>query len=443
MPDGVVHERSNSLTYILEGRVKHKSLFVFLALVLAGCSPVTAKPPENATVTPTLTSAAALPPEATPTVAPQPTATAAATVTPAVVIDAASGCLVPAANPQGQVKLSGRPVFLSPGKLPFWYDLASGERGELGEVEKSPERVVAVSPDGRWFAYSAPAEGGRTLVVAAADGGQHFNQAIEGEWKLHGWLSPQYVRLVVGTPDQAYTLVVDPFTGQRTQIPAFAAGGKPGANQRDFLLGTANDLPDPTLKSVVYPAASGGGLVVWDVQEQKPFPVRQDFSYSMTPMWAPDGSQFLMLEQTKPNDAAPTDNWLSVNRQGEVRQVTHLESQYPGARIRAYSSWSPDGRFIAFLLSDAAGLNGASRWQVLDVEKGTLSPYCLVGPAADGFADAAWSPDGHYLLVGHVYPGSEVKPQWFVIDLYTGWAVDVSAQVKDAMRSFGWLAAKE
>jgi len=423
--------------------MKHKLLFVFLALVLAGCSPATAKPPESTLAAPTLAPVAALPPEATPTVAPQPTATAAATATPAVVIDAASGCLAPSSNPPAGIKLSGRPVLNIPGQLPFWYDLASGATGEISEVEKSPERQVAVSPDGRWFAYSAPAEGGRTLVVAAADGGQHFNLLIEGEWKLHGWLSPQYVRLVVGYPDQAYTLVVDPFTGQRTQIPAFAAGRKPVANQRDFLLGTANDRPDPTLKSVVYPAAAPGGLVVWDVREQKPFPVRQDFSYSMMPLWAPDGSQFLMLEQTKPNDAAPTDNWLSVNRQGEVRQVTHLESQYPGARIRAYSSWSPDGRFIAFLLSDAAGLHGASRWQVLDVEKGTLSPYCLAGPAADGFGDALWSPDGRYLLVGHVYPGSEVTPQWFVADLYAGWAVDVSAQFKNAMLSFGWLAEKE
>ncbi len=147
-----------------------------------------------------------------------------------------------------------------------------------------------------------------------------------------------------------------------------------------------------------------------------------------SPRWAPNGSEFIDVDPA-------TNEIVTIDTNGHIKQLTNIADQYPGAYIISYQ-WSPDARRIAFWFQDnardllAISQVGDRQTKILCVmpEQQTVRSYWR-GPI--------WSPESRYLAIS-VSSDNGKTSQIYIVDTkefrYT------TVPNSDELEVLGWLA---
>jgi hypothetical protein len=401
---------------------------LFLLLTLVACGPAAVVPP---TVAPSPSSTPA-PPTATSTSAPTPTST------PAALTERCTEILT--AFPADKVP---------PGTLVL--DVLDGL--SLLNFNQQTQRTISgliygvgTSPDGKWLSYSVSTSDNQELFIESADGQMQTKLSLDLDWIIFDsilWLDNKRLWFPVwnGVNKDPQTLVLNPFTGERQILlpdyPDFA----PfvffvGSSSLRLHFGYSNVVYDPSLRFVVYPQLDEDGyeFVLWDRETGQGLAKIPDTGfYHRLPLWFLDGNAFVVV--AKP-DRNGSEEWLMVNRDGEIRQLTHFGDLYPQFEFGLYASLSPDGRYLAFGLSHEHDPDLYSLKDLIILNLQTLEAVntCV----SFDYPAPVWSPDSQYLAVqAYINKLHSVV----VLDVEQEWAVKVSNGIKTIPG--GWLDSGE
>jgi dipeptidyl aminopeptidase/acylaminoacyl peptidase len=334
------------------------------------------------------------------------------------------------------------------------------ETNEIMEISKPGEGIldISISPDGKWIAYESyiPSTKSDSLVIVDSLGKQVENIPWETEWLfLSSWLDTNSLlismknesSLETSTADQFRKfLVFNPFTNEHIilepDLPEiFVAPGFTGLIGEGF---------HPDLDHVVYLQGDRAFIeplhyMLWDIKQKRSL---ADFEVVLQPTafptWSSDGSKFALAASIKEDiyQTWPAYELYTVNRDGQITQLTQLNNYYPWVYIENYS-WSPNGKYIAFWFSWWSGekpdgeLSGKRYLAVVDAENNDLTYLCIQGrPGDNGRVESpVWSPDGKQLSVESL--SSEGNSQVILIDL----AQQIAAPIAEDMTPIGWMIA--
>ena len=163
------------------------------------------------------------------------------------------------------------------------------------------------------------------------------------------------------------TLIIDPWTKKRVDIPA------PFPNYYDqdwdFQGPWWTMVYSPDMDQVVY-VSNGeeegpwGGVVLWDRPNEAALWQKSDPAsmYSSTPAWSPQGDQVAVVVE---------NNLYLISQDGKENQATFFGEN---TSVRSFS-WSPDGHWIAFWVSYKQ--EAVSRFFILDTITNTITDYCF------------------------------------------------------------------
>lgn len=165
--------------------------------------------------------------------------------------------------------------------------------------------------------------------------------------------------------------------------------------------------------------------------------------------WSPAGEQLIYLYQPRVVDSDPSELWL-LNVDGSDTKLL-VEKVYKAGEWRYHPTWSPDGRYVAFVQVDDPTLF-LSDWRepgtnlfVVDTSTGQITRLSSFKDRNVAFP--TWSPDGKFVaflssaIAGE--PIEEAVPQyaevWVAsIDGSQLYAVSDAAQWRSAL---AWLPA--
>jgi len=397
------------------------------------------------------------PPTPLPTVPPTvfPSASPTALPTPSAIVTQAQGlrikCVeIASSNSQdlmGMVVLSGRD-YHSPSYL---MEVNNGHKLQLPQKDTEALTSLAVSPDGEWLAYLEyyPAQPAvLPLFFAQSDGKPRYtltwNKPGTG---IVGWLDNK--RLLIshsqGKIDDLDSLIVlDPFTNKQQELfPDYPDIYESYPLEEPW----GPTVYDSTLTRVVYGRATSEGrfpTVLWNRETKQDIVLLEGRPIYRIPEWSPDGQQFAVIKsKSGSEDPISVDQEIfTVSRDGDIKQLTHLTDSYSKVEL-ASSSWSPDGRYIAFwlviapvsypdLYPDAPANFPLARLAVVDTVTQEITDYCISGSAHRPI----WSPDGRALLIGNAYDNSSSpKSHVYIVDLVQSLAFHIA----DNMEPVGWM----
>ena len=269
-----------------------------------------------------------------------------------------------------------------------------------------------VSPDGKWLAYQDPAqnkvfiETTQTLTTAAGQKPIMWSQGKKSI--LRQWVSNDTLLILYwkSEGDSFITsLLLNPFTGEKRefsleQFPGYLQTKDGGAVMATHYWVNGDLALDPTLQRVVYPTQDEiyKYNVLWDAGKTKPL-ARLRFYMELynDPLWALDGSRFLIISYTPDNFV----EWFQVSRGGEIRQVTHFDNfMKRGDYSLVIPSLSGDGRYLAFKLvyNDS---NLAPKYLFLDLTLPGPHGFCIDAIPSGTEPAPVWSPDGKYVVISN------------------------------------------
>jgi hypothetical protein len=230
-------------------------------------------------------------------------------------------------------------------------------------------------------------------------------------------------------------LLLNPFTGQRKQLPSipedmydFMGGRIP------FLQGIGFLTNDPGLQYRTYLAS--GEVVFEDLQTHQTItrlPNAKNFLSAVR--WSPNGKQFIVTANWPPDPEKRHSELVQIGLDGQIRPLTQLSSQYSDVSM-PYYAWSPDGSKIALWISTDGENPYHVRLAILDVKTLQLRLTCtesIYWPFSYG--GIFWSPDGQYLLYGIAYHPGYHPTQIMVMNAVEGWSVNVAQD----QYVFGWI----
>jgi hypothetical protein len=159
---------------------------------------------------------------------------------------------------------------------------------------------------------------------------------------------------------------------------------------RDFLFDT---IYDPEMKQAVYGWQNNVndlGLALWDMDRKERVWQSGEFSFieKTDPMWQLDGSRFVISASL--DEHMLREIWI-VSKNGDLQQVSSF-NKITDQFYDLYSpTWSPDGRYIAYLYNEHAYEQyGDNSLYILDTKTWQTTNYCLHSIA---FNSLTWSPD--------------------------------------------------
>lgn len=374
-----------------------------------------------------------------------PTSTIPVIVTPTVSIQLPPEnvleyeCLDITTNIPEDAILTGK-LMLS-GKQPYYYDF--GDR----RLHAIPDNRgdFAVSPDGKWLAYyeiSNDSPTGMWLTVENAEG-QKKRLPLQKEWFWGAglkWLDDQ--RLVYNVLDRNKPIpalypvaVINPFSGEVQEIASDYPGYPPPWGMEgtlDFFYSSV--VYDPTLDLVVYPEVSADGVFVtlWDRHSQKAIAKLEELGiFYHYPLWLPDENQFVVpvIHQGLVNE------WFSINRTGEIHQLTHFGDYFTQADIEL-ASISPNGRYLAFWMSVSPSKYTDYNLAVLDFETQQVINYCIPGSSEKFAGEPVWSPDSRYIALMDFFDKETSDSHVILVDPFEGWAT----RFVENLTPHGWMA---
>jgi dipeptidyl aminopeptidase/acylaminoacyl peptidase len=440
---------------ILEEMPMIKQYIVVLSfLVLAGC-----KAGNGGVNTSTITP---LPQTISPTISPIFTATASSM--PTVSSDVMRyQCLEIADRPPANYRLEGTLVYNNDDntnaflwnndtKNAYRFPRAEGDR--LLQFDVSPDRKHIV-----YIHHSIKKKEDR-LVIATADGQPIWSQAIDSYY--WNWFDRErLVGLVVPEKGKPSLFILNPFSGERQELRADYPDSRLFSNNKSpHWQYSDGGLPiyDPTLTRVIYPECNsqcqnrlisgepGWPIALWDIEtDQVIARIMTMDSYGNTPLWTPDGKQFIIATKIDPNDPYPPANeFFAMSREGQLRQLTHFKDYYEQLNIPDNYILSPDGRLLAFWIVATPSQYDGARLAVMNTETGEVTNYCIQGdpllnkaPNSNSLADPIWSPDSTQLLVVTPNLEDQSSRRIVLVDLVRNYA----AQIAEDVKPVGWMIA--
>jgi Tol biopolymer transport system component len=225
---------------------------------------------------------------------------------------------------------------------------------------------------------------------------------------LEQWLDDDQLIVTYGyTPwIEATTLILNPFTGDWKSYNSNYPGlfTTVGTSHYWDKFQVTRAVYHPSLNLLIYP--SYAGMVLWDLRTKQAVTTLYDDNFRATtdPVWAPDGSSFiidLFSSRSDPNQYV-NRNLFQVFPNGELKQLTSFSGKYPGEFVDYV--WSPDGSSIAFwILQEGTDEQRASyQLAVLNISTHQINKYCIPSDLGEGgFPQRApvWSLNSQYLVV--------------------------------------------
>ncbi len=369
----------------------------------------------------------------TPTPVPASTKTSTPTIEPMLYLNIAPEIPITAS-------ISGTLVMVAESGS-YLLDLKTGNQKKIGTDDESSS-PIGVSPNREWLAYIIDTSNptGTWLAVRSADGNHQGKVEILERWWYGGWIGNDRIlfRKIIGGRENegienkftAPAIVVNPFTGELQKIPVNYPGLEEAARYFDFRSSMMMTY-DTSLNVVIYPQFDVNDdycyYSLWNRQAQKMLARIKTggcFVFS-NPIWLPDESGFLI---------ATFGEWFQVNRNGEVRQLSHLRDSFPSVFIYPYVDLSPDGNYLAFSYEVNLGPSSESQLAVLNMKTSEVTYYGAVPDNYPGSSyDLAWSPDSRYLAVGIQDVNGRLST--IVIDIVDRWA----AHLVDNALPIGWM----
>lgn len=331
------------------------------------------------------------------------------------------------------------------------------------ELTKEDEFVfsIATSPNRQLTAYNLYSRNNdvSNLIIMDSSGETKITIPWEEGWNfISSWLDNQRLLINIhadlsdGDPaakEFSTFLVANAFTGEKKLLqPNF-----PNIYSHHMFPawnGFGSTVYNATLDRVVYlkedPTDGAFHYILWNISGQRSL---ADFKVFVNgqdiPRWSPDGEKFAIAFSLVDDSSS---KWLvhslyTVSRDGNVVKITDLSKYYSWFYI-GQLSWSPDGRHIAFWLSEwtdppqlsgLSDLNANQHLAVVDTKNRDLSIYCISGKAqSDGIVPPpVWSPNGQQILIES--PLSEEHSQVLLLDLNT----NVITTIGKDMTPVGWM----
>jgi hypothetical protein len=316
-----------------------------------------------------------------------------------------------------------------------------------------------VSPDGKHIMYqhySARTQEQR-LVIATADGQPIWSQIIDSYY--WNWFDNQrLVGLVVPENSTPSLFLLNPFSGERQELRVDYPDSRLFLANNVRWQYTNGGLPiyDPTLTRVIYPECdsqclnrlTGWPIALWDIEaDQVVARIMTMDVYGNTPLWLPDGKQFIIATKVDPNDPHPSANeFFTMSRDGLLRQLTHFMDDYEQVNIPDNYVLSPNGKLLAFWIVAKPSEYEGARLAVMETATGRAINYCIQGdPLLDmailsnNLVDPIWSPDSSQLLVISHNPQDQVPWRTILVDLERGYA----ARFGEDAEPVGWMVVYE
>jgi len=260
--------------------------------------------------------------------------------------------------------------------------------------------VLSLSPNGKLIAYQSKKAGNEDIYIMPVEGGEsiqithHAAPDLYPNWSFDGkWLAYETLR-----------------TGEREiWVVRIAPGGKPESKPFRVVKGTAN----PNVSSNLYNWTKDGKLgisismsfsniFVADPKSKEEVQLTDVLSGNKAPRWSPDGSHIVFISDR----GGKRNIWTMPSNGGEPRLVTGNITQPSFFLYMHSSTWSPDGKNIAFGISYA-----------MEGEKGIWIVPSRGGPVKkikfdyDGYIHGIdWSPDGKQIAFSYSRRKDEKNP---------------------------------
>lgn len=331
-------------------------------------------------------------------------------------------------------------------------NLRTGLKTTMNRPGIVPPRYFFVSPDGKWFAYEATQQGisSTWVVIEPAENAMKYDPQKIIEWgksdnpiHLEGWFSNEALVITQkNKPDTFFsTLIVNPFTGKKDaflleDLPNFKFFKSGGVGLYHFP--GSNLMPDPTLKKVVYPEFVEGHdyISLWDIETRKPLARIEDlYAFRGDPLWAQDGSNFLVTASTKFANNQAIFDWFQVTQSGVITQQTHF-ANFLQENVISNASRSVDGRYLAFQMKYKDALQEKVRYYIWDLKAESLEGFCvesLATPSSITEKRPVWSPDSQYVVISNTDDNDDGV--LILVDLRARHAYQISEDVHVR----GWL----
>ncbi|MBN2148152.1 MAG: PD40 domain-containing protein [Anaerolineales bacterium] len=302
--------------------------------------------------------------------------------------------------------------------------------------------VGRISPNFQRYLYFEPLPTGEgsQLHIATITGQEIPVAYWEATWGSSAeWLDDR--RIIIWPSrtveqDLGTAVVLDPLSGQWQQV------------NPDFPSGINNWIPmvsySPDLSHAIY--LSGNDFVLLDLQSRQDS-WRKDGVYFYQPLWSPDGSQAAMIF-TEPEGSL--SNLFLVTLDGQEVQLTRFQDAYPSVSeiYIEKMAWSPDGRYIAFLVLVGNGdqvIKGPTL-MVVDIDSRQVMDYCMIASRYHT-GNIVWSSDSLWLAVAspleydkylEVAPkGERFSQGTFLINIADGLAM----QIAENVIPLGWMVS--
>jgi hypothetical protein len=373
------------------------SLMLAVALAIAGCG---VKPEEPA-------KSSALSLTVTPPTSPASRDTAIPRNLP---VTYGPRCSNPNADLSNDIDSSGILIINDPAKS-YGSEIYLKNLATLSTIGLSgPEETLSnfrVSPNARQVAYLAvnkadPNDGGR-LVVRNLLQESTIEIPRDPSWGWQGlraWLSDDWLLIsTIGASDSPL-IVLNPFTKETEQIPSVFPG-----QVSDSRGGNLPAIYDPSTQFVIYGRTQGDlyGFSLLNRQENAimTFFPSQTLKTFALPTWSHNGNKFVLA--TKPqSDSTYTFKILVGTKDGKVSHLVDLAAQFPSYYVSSFS-WSPDDRYISFIVNDVDRLS--QTLMLIDLADNEVLETCLdvnymnwAGLYAD-INYPIWAPNGRQVIV--------------------------------------------